>query len=217
MKLKLALLCAVGLASANAMACYTVYDRNDRVLYQGETAPVDMSRPLHETLGRSYPGAQMVFDQAESCSSVIIGRQASARATAPVTIATRAVPATNTMGAGPSTKVMGAAPSTNVMGSAPARATRSAATSAPLLTDRRTAMSLQLPYTVMSGEIVMVRPEEAARVVQRPGVTVVPKGTIGAISQVSTASPSRSDTVITELHNPPMTVVSSNGVIVSAR
>ena len=216
MKLKLALLCAIGLASANAMACYTVYDRNDRVLYQGESAPVDMSRPLHETLGRSYPGAQMVFDQAANCSSVII-RQAPARAAAPATIAMGAAPATNTMGAGPSPKVMRAAPSTKVMGSAPARATRSTASSAPLLTDRRTAHALQLPYTVMSGEIVMVRPEEAARVVQRPGVTLVPKGTIGAVSQVSTAPASGNGTVITELYNPPMTVVSSNGVIVSAR
>ena len=201
MKLKLALLCAIGLASANAMACYTVYDRNDRVLYQGEDAPVDMSRPLHETLGRSYPGAQMVFDQSLSCSSVVLRRQAAAPARAQVVAV---APATNTMGAGP-------APSTKVMGNAPARATRSAA---PLLTDRRTAMSLQVPYTVMQGEIVMVPPEAASRVVQRPGVNVVPKGTVGATSQVSAAS---GGTVITEMYNPPMTVVSSNGVIVSAR
>ena len=62
MKLKLALVCAIGLASVNAMACYTVYDKNNNVVYNAQTAPVDMSRPLHETIPVAFPGGTMVFN-----------------------------------------------------------------------------------------------------------------------------------------------------------
>jgi hypothetical protein len=62
------LLCAaLGAASFNASACYTVYDRSDRVVYQSESPPVDMSRPLHETLPSRFPGGQLVFDTSETC------------------------------------------------------------------------------------------------------------------------------------------------------
>jgi hypothetical protein len=62
------LLCAVlGAASFNASACYTVYDRADRVVYQSDDPPVDMSRPLHETLPSRYPGGHMVFDTSGEC------------------------------------------------------------------------------------------------------------------------------------------------------
>jgi len=57
-------------ASFNAAACYTVYDSANRILYQGEEAPVDMSRPLHETLPSRYPGGQLVFDNETDCASV---------------------------------------------------------------------------------------------------------------------------------------------------
>jgi hypothetical protein len=67
MKLKLALLCAIGLASANAMACYTVYDSANQVVYNAQTAPVDMSRPLHETVPVAFPGGTMVFDLGTDC------------------------------------------------------------------------------------------------------------------------------------------------------
>ena len=71
MKFKLALLCLLGAASANALACYTVYDRSNRVVYSGQTPPVDMSLPLHVSLSRSYPGGHMVFDGiAASCPSL---------------------------------------------------------------------------------------------------------------------------------------------------
>jgi hypothetical protein len=56
--------------SFNAAACYTVYDRANRILYQGEEAPVDMSRPIHETLPLRYPGGQLVFDNETDCASV---------------------------------------------------------------------------------------------------------------------------------------------------
>ena len=57
----------LGAASFNASACYTVYDRSDRVMYQSQDPPVDMSRPIHETLPARYPGGHMVFDTAAAC------------------------------------------------------------------------------------------------------------------------------------------------------
>jgi hypothetical protein len=66
----------LGLASLQAFACYTVYDSSNRVVYQSEKAPVDMSRPLHETLPARFPGASMVFDDSRECtviSSVALG------------------------------------------------------------------------------------------------------------------------------------------------
>lgn len=60
----------LGLASAQALACYTVFDRENRVVYQSERAPVDMSRPLHETVPvRFGAGAHMIFDGNE-CTPV---------------------------------------------------------------------------------------------------------------------------------------------------
>ncbi|HZY15839.1 MAG TPA: hypothetical protein VFE74_04375, partial [Ramlibacter sp.] len=72
MTLKPALFCGLLLAGANAMACYTVYDGNQRVLYQGLDAPVDMSLPLHEALRVArYPAqASLVFNQGARCTPV---------------------------------------------------------------------------------------------------------------------------------------------------
>jgi len=50
------------LAGGQAMACYQVFDANNRTVYSGMEAPVDMSRPLHEALQARFPGATMVFD-----------------------------------------------------------------------------------------------------------------------------------------------------------
>jgi hypothetical protein len=77
MRNKYLLLWAVlGGASFNASACYIVYDRAERVVYQSQTPPVDMSRPLHETLPSRFPGGHMIFDTASECqviSSVAAG------------------------------------------------------------------------------------------------------------------------------------------------
>ena len=65
------LLCALlGAASFNASACFVVYDRSDRVVYQSQEPPVDMSRPLHETLPSRFPGGHMVFDTSADCPAV---------------------------------------------------------------------------------------------------------------------------------------------------
>jgi hypothetical protein len=67
MKLKLALLAALGLAGVQAMACYTVTDANGRVVYNAQEAPVDMSQPLHLTVPRAFPGGHMSFDNSLDC------------------------------------------------------------------------------------------------------------------------------------------------------
>lgn len=69
---KLALLGSlVAVASVNAMACYTVTDRDGRVIYNGVDAPVDMRYQLHETMSwRFPPGSHMVFGADPSCRSV---------------------------------------------------------------------------------------------------------------------------------------------------
>ena len=53
--------------SWHASACYTVYDAANRIVYRGAEAPVDMSRPIGETLPQRFPGGQLVFDNASTC------------------------------------------------------------------------------------------------------------------------------------------------------
>lgn len=147
MKLKLAAFCGLLLAGANAMACYTVLDRNERIVYQGPEAPVDMSLPLHATLGRTHPGAQMVFDQDACSRNIPLARVARS--------ASKDVPL-NTM------RIEGGS------------ATASASTgTAPLLIDRASAQRRGLPYVNVAGDIVAVAPEAAARDTSRT-VTLTP-------------------------------------------
>lgn len=157
MKLRRSLLALLlGLAATQALACYTVYDRFSRLVYSAPTPPVDMSRPLHETLSARFPGGHMVFDTQADCASI-----------APLT---------------------------------PAVASRGGT---PLLTDRWTARTMNVPYTVLQGAIVMVQPRHA-RVA--PGVTIVP----------TLAAGPDGGTVITELRDPPMTIVQSGaGAVIS--
>lgn len=155
---KCLLLCSLlGSASLHAeAACYTVFDRSNRVVYHEETPPVDMDRPFHETVPLRFPGGHMVFSDT---------------ACPPLSVVT---------------------PPT---GRAP-----------PLLTDRQTAQAMRVPYRIISGEIVMVQQGYAP---VRPAVTVVPPDT-------RAASKAKLATVITELRDPPMTIVeSSQGVAVS--
>jgi hypothetical protein len=159
MKFQQALLaCLLGLAVPQALACYTVYDRNGRVVYNGEAPPVDMSRPLHETLPDRFPGGHMVFDAQAWCDSIT-----------------------------PMSPVVAGRGGT------------------PLLTDRRTAQAMNVPYTMLPGGIALVQAHNAAPV--RPGVTVVP-------AEALAASAPASGTVITELRNPPMTIVQSGDRVV---
>jgi hypothetical protein len=189
MKLKIALLCGLALAGANAMACYTVYDGTSRVLYQGVEAPVDMSKPLHVSVGQRFGnGSSMVFNQSNICTPVSIAQVArsNARDVPPGTIRMERTGRT----AGPSSE-------------------------APLLTDRTTAQSNRLPHTTMAGNIVLVPAKAAARV-DLPTFTVIPTDT--AVARASTpntsamgAGPAPRGTVITEMRDPPMTITQKGG------
>ena len=66
----------LAVSSLQALACYTVYDRSNRVMYQGEQAPVDMSLPIHETVPARFPGGHLVFDGSTACENVVASRQA---------------------------------------------------------------------------------------------------------------------------------------------
>ena len=85
--LKLALLLPLlALGAAQATACYTVYDRANMVVYQSDKPPVDMSRPLHETLPQRFPGAHLVFDDGECVpvNSLAIGAGGRTPSTSPM-------------------------------------------------------------------------------------------------------------------------------------
>ena len=47
--------------SGQALACYTVYNSANQVVYQAQAAPVDMRYQLHQTLPAVFPGGHMVF------------------------------------------------------------------------------------------------------------------------------------------------------------
>lgn len=80
---KKALMAALAvLAAGPALACFTVYDRNNQVLYNAQVPPVDMSRPLAETLPQKFPGGHMVFDQNVNCPIVQAAGQMRASPTA---------------------------------------------------------------------------------------------------------------------------------------
>lgn len=173
MKFKLALLCAIGLASVNAMACYTVYDRANQVVYNAQTPPVDMSRPIHETLPTRFPGATMVFGSSTDCP--------------------REQPA----------KLMPIP--------APARPS-------PMLTDRRTAEAMHLKHTLLPSGIALVNEPPA---VMTAGISVFPSASpvpvVAAPVLAQRSAGPRQETVITELHNPPLTIVQQGGMIISER
>lgn len=234
MKLKHLGAIALGLAAANAMACYTVYDGANRIAYQGDKPPVDMSRPIHQQIQARYPGGHMMFEQTAACAPISLGQLArpggplpapntavldtgrerlvavvptSARRASPSSEA--GVPNTAMMGAGPATAP--GVPNTAVMGAAPARPLDPGLTSiaprgltsgsSPLLTDKRTAVAMGLPHTAVSADIVVVPPRGGAG-----GASPQP-----AFARQAEAPLRGGGTVITELHNPPMTVVQRGG------
>jgi hypothetical protein len=93
MLLKPSILLLACLAAGQAAAqCYTVYDRNNRVLYHAAESPVDMSRPLHQTVEAAFPGGHMVFDNFSACSEL--------RPLTPPVATAPTEPDTRTMGAG---------------------------------------------------------------------------------------------------------------------
>lgn len=69
MNIRTALVAAICCAAGPVLACYTVYDRDNRILYNAEVPPVDMSRPLSETVPAAFPGGHLVFGAGGSCPS----------------------------------------------------------------------------------------------------------------------------------------------------
>jgi len=49
------------LLGSPAMACYTVYNRANQMVYHAAAAPVNMSYQLHQTLPSLYPGGHLLF------------------------------------------------------------------------------------------------------------------------------------------------------------
>lgn len=161
---KCLLLCSLlGSASMQAAAaCYTVYDRADSVVYHGSTPPVDMSRPIHETLPALSPGGHMIFNAAASCPDII----------------------------------------------APLRVASTGGVPSPLLTDERTARAMQLPHTLLADGVALVQSRDVS---MAPGVTVLPSAAVAA-------GRSSRQTVITELRDPPITIVETgDGLAVEQR
>jgi hypothetical protein len=191
MKLKIGILGGLLLlAGANAMACYTVYDGNTRVIYRGVEAPVDMSLPLREALDTRFQrGASMVFDQTAQCTPVSIAQVP--RPTGPM------VPVNTIRMEGTGRQL-------------------SPSSAAPLFTDLQTAERQNLPHTQVARDIVMVPPAAAARI-NMSTFTVLPTDAVARAAPAAPntsalgAGPRRSNTVITEMRNPPMTIIEQGG------
>lgn len=187
MKLKIGLFSGLLLAGANAMACYTVYDATNRVIYRGLDAPVDMSLPLHQAVAQRFPaGASLVFDQQALCT--------------PINIAQVPRPASTVV------------PANTIRMEGSGRSLSPSSSASPLLTDRYTAARQQLPHTVVAGDIVVVPAAAAARA-NMSTFTVIPtdeavaRAPIAPNTSVLGAGPARPSTVITEMRDPPMTII----------
>jgi len=69
----------------------------------------------------------------------------------------------------------------------------------PLLTDQRTAIAMQLPHTVLASGVALVQPGD---------VPMASSATVSPSAAVAAARPNR-QIVITELRDPPITIVES--------
>ena len=159
------LLCSLlGTASMHAAACFTVYDRNNTIVYNAQTPPVDMSEPLHQTLPKRFPGGHMLISEGKDCPVV----------------------------------------QPNPLVTAQSKGT------APLLTDRETAASLDVPHTILPSGAALV-PRASGLPPARPVFLNPGSRSPAAATPVSLVSPNgvarSGPTVITEMHNPPLVVV----------
>ena len=159
MKTKLALLVLLALPGAHALACYTVYDRSNAVVYHAMVPPVDMTPPYTDRLNQVFPGSHLVFGSGSACPATQAGYNPSRQPTA-----------------------------------------------APLFTDPQTAEGMKLQHTVLPSGAAVVRKPPAN---MRPGFTVMSLGGTGSGESAgrSTSAGPRSGPVITEMRDPPMTVI----------
>lgn len=69
------------LFSGQALACYTVYNRANQVVYHAAAAPVDMRYQIHQTLPAVFRGGHLVFSVTDtSCPPVNNARDRSVTA-----------------------------------------------------------------------------------------------------------------------------------------
>ena len=67
--LPITLIATLSCLASSAMACYTVYDSKNELVYDKFEAPVNMRLPLHNTVPARVPGGHMVFStQSTNCS-----------------------------------------------------------------------------------------------------------------------------------------------------
>jgi hypothetical protein len=167
----LALFALFGVAAGQAVACFTVYDRTNAIVYYAQTPPVDMTPPFNERLQKAFPGSHMVFGNTTGC---------------PV-------------------KQAGYNPA------------RPPAATSPLFTDKRTAEEMKLAHSVLPNGAALVAKPPAG---MRPGFTVMNLGgratTERTVSRSAAAS-SKQSPVITEMRDPPVTVIERDGAVREVR
>lgn len=56
------------------MACYTVYNPGNQILYSGEAPPIDMSYQIHEKLPAVFPSGHLIFDTSNNCPAIDVRR-----------------------------------------------------------------------------------------------------------------------------------------------
>ena len=166
----LALAVLLGLASGNAAACFTVYDRTNAIVYYAHTPPVDMTPPFNDKLQKVFPGSHLVFGSTTDC---------------PV-------------------KQAGYNPA------------KPPAATSPLFTDKRTAEEMKLNHTVLPNGAAMVAKPPTG---MRPGFTVMNLG--GQANDRANLQPStpplKQSPVITEMRDPPVTVIGPGGAVRDVR
>ena len=159
MKTKLALLACLALPGVNALACYTVYDRSNAVVYHAMVPPVDMTPPYMDRLNKVFPGSHLVFGSNTGCPAKQAGYNPLRQPTA----------------------------------------------SPPLFTDPQTAEQMKVEHTVLPSGAALVRKPPPN---MRPGFTVLNLGGMPASDSAGRNSgATQKGPVITEMRDPPMTVI----------
>jgi hypothetical protein len=84
-----------GLFSQGALAaCYVVYNADKEMVYRSPEPPVDLSRPLHQTLPEVAPGGSLVFSLDNfGCEAQFNKLPMKSQAAKPATAAKKAKPA----------------------------------------------------------------------------------------------------------------------------
>ena len=167
----LALVALLGLATGNAAACFTVYDRSNAIVYYAQTPPVDMTPPFNDKLQKVFPGSHLVFGSTTGCPV----KQAGYNPAKPPGV------------------------------------------TSPLFTDKRTAEEMKLNHTVLpNGAALVAKPPTS----MRPGFTVMNLGG-QPVADRDSSRPSvslpKKNPVITEMRDPPVTVIGPGGAVKEVR